>query len=283
MAGNDRLTETHERLVEAISALTSGEDWQRMLDLAGRFHRYSTANIMLVLAQRPDASRVAGYRMWQSLGRHVRKGEHGIMIFAPCVSRTRPVDEHDERDGPELVRVLHGFRVAHVFDVAQTDGEPLPEVAPELLRDDAPASLWDRLVAQLSASGFQLLREDCRPANGVTHHLTKTVVVRPDLAPAQATKTLAHELAHTVLHDGSSYRDGCRGRVEVEAESVAYLVCSAAGLPSGSYSFPYIARWADGDVDAVRNTAERVIGCARRILAAAGITDGASLGNTPAD
>jgi len=182
------------------------------------------------------------------------------------------VNEEEERTQPKLAQVLRGFRAVHVFDVTQTDGAELPEVAPVLLEQDAPSMLWDRLTAMLSASGYQLLRADCRPANGTTHYLARTVVVRPDLSPAQAAKTLAHEIAHTMLHDGTEYGKGRRGVVEIEAESVAYLVCAGAGVDTGGYSFPYIARWAGGDIDAIRKTAERVITCARTILTATGLS-----------
>ena len=140
-----------------------------------------------------------------------------------------------------------------------------------MLEGDAPRELFERLAEQVRAGGFNLLRGDCRPANGTTHFLARTVVVQKDLAGAQAAKTLAHELAHTLLHHGDEYRQGCRGRVEVEAESVAYLVCQAAGVPTGRYTFPYVARWADGDVELVRSTAERAVTCARGILERAGL------------
>ena len=199
---NDKLTEMHDRLAKAVESLVSGEDWKKMLELSRRFHTYSANNVFLILAQRPEATRVAGYRTWSSLGRHVMRGERGIAILAPCVYRARPLDENDERDHPELAKVLRGFRVVHVFDVAQTDGEPIPDVAPVLLQDDAPASLWQLLADQVTSQGYELSRGDCRPANGTTNYATRTVVVRDDLAAAQATKTLAHELAHVMLHGG---------------------------------------------------------------------------------
>jgi antirestriction protein ArdC len=270
MAGKDRLSEAHERLTAAVESLVSGEDWQQLLALAARLHRYSPNNCMLIRAQRPDATWLAGYRRWQALGRQVRKGEKGVAILAPIVSRRRPVDTDDETERPGLVRVLRGFTFAHIFDASQTDGPPLPDVAPALLDGDAPAELWEHLAAQVAAEGFALARADCRPANGVTDFFARTVVIRDDVAGAQAAKTLAHELAHVLLHDGTDAA-GCRGRAEVEAESVAYLVCTAAGLDTDGYSFPYVASWAGGDPDAVRATADATIGCARRILAAAGL------------
>jgi len=229
MANKDRLTEAHERLTRAVESLVSGEDWQQLLILAGRLHRYSANNCLLIRAQRPDATWLAGYRRWQALGRQVRRGEKGVSILAPIVTRRRPVDSDEETEAPGLVRVLRGFTVAHVWDVSQTDGPPLPEVGPVLLEGDAPAELWDRLASQVVAAGFALRRADCRPANGVTDFGGRTVTVRADVDGAQAAKTLAHELAHVLLHDGTENGSGCRGRAEVEAESVAYSLIWTGG------------------------------------------------------
>jgi hypothetical protein len=215
---------------------------------------------------------VAGYRRWQTLGRQVRKGQQGIAILAPCVQRSRPVDDQEEVERPEVVRILRGFRVAHVWDVSQTDGDPLPDVTPVLLAGEAPVGLWDSLAAQVAEVGYKLLRGECGTANGRTDYLTRTVTVRDDVDDAQAAKTLVHELAHVWLHDPE---DGIhhRGIAEVEAESVAYIVCHAAGLVSDDYSLPYVAGWAGGDPAMVRTTAERVLGAAGRALGAAGLLD----------
>src|SRR5207249_4796746 len=145
---------------------------------------------------------------------------------------------NDSDDEPRPV--LRGFKIAYVFDIDQTDGEPIADVRPVLLDGHAPAGLWDSLAAQVVAAGFDLQRGDCRPANGRTDYAARTVTVRTDVTDAQAAKTLAHELAHVLLHDGSAYALGCRGLVEVEAESVAYVVASAAGLPTDAYSLPYV-------------------------------------------
>ncbi len=270
MANRDKLEKTHDRLMRAVASITSGEDWRRMLDVAGRFHTYSPGNVFLVLAQRPDATRVAGFNTWRKLGRQVKAGEHGIAILAPCLYRAHRGDGEVAEDAEES-RALRGFRVVHVFDLEQTVGQPLEEVAPVSLAGDAPAELWERLAAQVAAAGFHLLRGDCRPANATTHFHSRAVVVGTHLSPAQACKSLCHELAHVRLHDGGEYARGCRGVTEVEAESVAYLVCSAAGLPTEEYTFPYVALWAGGDVKMVRQTSARVIGCAREILRESGL------------
>lgn len=119
-----------------------------------------------------------------------------------------------------------------MFDIAQTDGEPLPDVAPALLTGEAPVDLWDGLAAQVTGRGYRLERGECRGANGYTDPTSGTVRVRGDVDDAQAVKTLAHELAHIEcghVEKLPTYAT-CRGRWEVEAESVAYVVPAAAGM-----------------------------------------------------
>jgi hypothetical protein len=165
--------------------------------------------------------------------------------------------------------VLRGFRVTHVFDVSQTDGKPLPDAGPSLLAGGSPRGLWDRLADQVHGAGFTLDRGDCGTANGYTDHTRKHVRVRDDVSPAQASKTLAHELAHVLLH-GPDEPARERNVAEVEAESVAYVVTGAAGLPTEGYSVPYVASWSAGNSDVVREAAARVLSTARHIIERAG-------------
>ncbi len=295
-ADADKVTALHTRLAEQVAALRSGADWRAWLQVARRFHAYSFHNILLIGAQRPDATTVAGYRAWQALGRQVDKGERGIGILAPVIRRPRqdrgssdpqhPDDkakpaeagagEPDGRPGR-----LAGFRVAYVWDVSQTSGRPLPEQPrPQLLAGDAPPGLWESLTGLVAGRGFTVERGDCGQANGITDFTRRTVRVRGDVDDAQAVKTLAHEAGHVLLHDPTD-RGGptavttaglCRGTVEVEAESLAYLVAAAHGLATDDYTFPYVTGWAAGITgtppeQAVRDTAGRVLGAARTVLA----------------
>lgn len=263
----DKLEEAHRLLTDAVDALVSGDDWARMLDTAARFHRYSANNIMLILMQNPDATRVAGYRTWQALGRQVRKGESSLRILAPVAYRAKDVDD----DGNETVRAgIRGFTTVGVFDISQTDGDPIADIVPEFVTDD-PGDLWDRLAVQVVAAGYTIERGDCGGANGRTDPTTKTVRVRDDVPDGQAAKTLVHELAHIALgHVDSLWSYAmCRGTCEVEAESTAFLVLHLAGIDAGGYTFPYVAKWANGDTDLVRKTADRVIKAARTITGAA--------------
>jgi antirestriction protein ArdC len=267
----DRLDQLHRRLNAEVLGLISGADWQAMLDVASRFHRYSARNVFLISAQRPDATRVAGFHRWRALGRHVRRGESGIAILAPCLYRGEPVNEPDDAgDARRAPSVLRGFKVAYVFDESQTDGAPLPEVRPRLLRGDDTAHLWSGLADQVTAAGYTIHRGFCQGANGVTDFAARSVRVRADVDDLQATKTLCHELAHVLLHNPE--HGGVASNVaEVEAESVAYVVCQAAGMATTDYSLPYLARWSRGDAGLITATTERVLGTARNVLAAMGI------------
>lgn len=294
-----KIAALHEQIGAQVEALIADPAWRAMLDTATRFHAYSLNNQLLIAlgaaAQGFMPSRVAGFTTWKALGRSVVKGSRGLAILAPCTYRTTPAAsglQNTEQDsggrdatpanaaavgggqetaGPEAhpgARVLRGFRVAHVFDITQTEGEPLPEVRPQLLTGDAPAALWDALAAQVTAHGYTLSREDCGETNGLTDPTARTVCVRPDVDAAQAVKTLAHELGHLEcghVADGYDYR-GCRGRAEAEAESVAYIVTAWSGLDADAYTVPYVAGWSGGDAAVVRAAATTVTAAARRIL-----------------
>ena len=285
-AGPDRVELVHAQLRDAVAALTTGPAWQAMLRTAARFHTYSPNNVLLIGAQRPDATCVAGYRTWQSMGRQVRRGETGVVLLAPMRSRKQleitgvpgdamqpqgsPADDRPVPEPATRPHTVRGFRPVTVFDIAQTDGPELPVVRPTLLTGDAPPALWFGLAGQVTAAGFQLERGDCGPANGITDHAAHTVTVRPDLSPAQAAKTLAHELAHVLLHEPADRPAGLdRAAAEVEAESVAYVITQAHGLVSDEYTVPYVAGWAGGDPVRLEQTATRVLACAKTVLAAA--------------
>ena len=264
---SDVVDHLHDQLRDSLAELVTSEDWQRALAVAARFHDYSFANTRLIWAQSLargfTPSRVAGYRAWQELDRQVRKGEKGLQILAPVVRKVTPEDSTEEE------RRVVGYRVVHVFDIAQTDGEPLPEVTAALVDGELPAD-WSHVTSQITEAGFGFqVADDQRlgEANGITDWRHRDVVVRASLPGAQRFKTAVHELAHVRLHEPESGdRPTCRGIVEVEAESVAYVVCAALGIDSAGYSLPYVASWSGGDVTKVTATANRVVSCARGVL-----------------
>ena len=284
----DKLEALHYQLIEAVADLATSDGWARMLVAAARFHDYSPSNILLICAQRPDATHVAGIRTWNSLGRRVNKGEHGIAILAPCIYRAAPgevatVDQRPESPAttpaPDTLeptagtdgapRQLRGFKVVHVFDVTQTDGEPLPDAGPAHLTGTGPDGVWDHLAGLVHDDGYRIERGHCGlGANGYTDFTARVVRVRDDVEPAQAVKTLAHELGHIRADHEHRFTDyatsaACRGQAEVEAESIAYLITAQAGLDSASYSVPYLASWSGGDIDLLRQSMATVITVAR--------------------
>lgn len=256
-------------LEAGIDRLVTSDEWHRYLATAAKFHHYSFGNILLILAQRQDATQVAGFHKWIDLGRHVRKGEHGIWILAPI---TRKVE--DDETGETSYRLV-GYKSVPVFDISQTDGEPLPEPA-HLLTGDAPEGLYKRLVNIASDLGFPVEDSDTGQANGVTYYATAEkdarIAINPDREPLHRAKTLAHEIAHAILHGPEHKLDLDRGQIELEAESTAFVVLATLGIDSGDYSFGYVTGWADAEQDAdkartkIRASAARIQAAATQIL-----------------
>jgi antirestriction protein ArdC len=250
------------QLTEGVEKLTNSEEWTRYLDVQLRFHRYSFGNCLLIALQRPDATRVAGFHRWLELGRHVQKGEKGIGILAPIVHRLKVEDaDGEERTIESAPRC---FRVVHVFDISQTQGDDLPEVPCHRLEGDGVA--YDELIGYAQSLGFQVTVGGLPgETNGMCSHATKTITVRAGLEPAQQTKTLAHEIAHALLH-GPGF-EGNRNQAELEAESVAYIICSTLGLDSAQYSWGYLASWG-ADPNAIRQAGQRIQRTVEKILVA---------------
>ena len=255
----EETTKLAERgLAELNAALQQGasDTLTRYLDVLARFHHYSFGNVMLIASQKPDATRVAGFHTWKSLGRWVKKGEQGIAILAPMVGRKR----RDDTDGN--VRQLFGFRVVHVFDVSQTEGAELPEFAG--IHGD-PGKGVRRLEGIVADYNIQL--EYDFPGCGVLGvSRDATIVVRPDMAPAETFAVLAHELAHELLHQQTGRgQEVSRTVRETEAEAVAYVVCHGMGLETTTRSSDYIQLYR-GDIatlseslDLIQKTAATLI------------------------
>ncbi|MBX3099508.1 MAG: ImmA/IrrE family metallo-endopeptidase [Salinibacterium sp.] len=286
----DRLSELHERLSEAVTALTTGADWQRAAVFAAKFRSRSFGNSLLIWVQHqaafaegrvpePEPTFVAGFKQWQQLGRNVLKGQSGHVILAPVTARfaqlpsggqPRRLARGEQPRPGEVVRSgMVSGKAVHVWDVSQTDGAPIPvHPAPVLLSGHAPAGLWAGLAGRVAAAGYTLTDAESAAAiggaNGVTNFTARTVQVRADMQDAARVKTLAHELGHVLLHDPQEDAGPPhRGIGEVEAETVALMLCATYGLSTEDYSVPYVASWAsrvDGvePADLVRTLGEKV-------------------------
>jgi antirestriction protein ArdC len=260
----------HATIAEQVEELRDSEAWTRFLQFAQAFHRYSLGNLLLILAQRPEATHVAGYRTWQKLGRQVRKGERGIRIFG---GRDITETVEDDKTGEEKEQRRTRFFPVSVFDMGQTD--PVdpdaddPSTLAHRLTGGDPLGIFEAVADYLTGQGWTVEREAIAgETNGyTTTDGTRRVVVDADLSPAQAAKTALHEAAHVILHadeDPAEYVEH-RGVKETEAESVAYVVAGTLGLDTAAYSIGYVAGWSRCDVETIKDTAVRVLRAAHRL------------------
>jgi antirestriction protein ArdC len=265
----ERTAELMQQLDAGVQAIQTGDDFKRYLHTAARFHKYSLNNVLLIRAQRPDATRVAGYKTWQALGRQVKKGEQAIYILAP---RPYAVKTQDAAGQEQIEREGIAFKPAAVFDIAQTGGEPLPTVEAPTLTGAADQATYAALVAFATSQGLTVTHHDPKTAGDDTHStymgyynpLRNLIFVRQG-APAQMLKTLIHELAH---HLDPELRQASRAECETVAEATAFVVAAHQGIDTGSYSFPYVAVWASRqDQPAMlKQVMGRVQGIAHQIL-----------------
>lgn len=259
----NRSAELIEQLREGVADLTTSEGWAAHLAVQAKFHRYSWRNCELIVMQCPNASHVAGFDAWRHMDRHVVKGSKAIWILAPMIAKDRDT-------GDSTVR---GFKAVPVFDISQTDGEPLP-ADPCALLAGSDGGIYPALVAFANALDYEVVdrtADELPPdANGLCQFECRRISIRVDREPAQRAKTLAHEIGHAILHDPKSRPDAMtRDLIELEAESVAFVVCAALGLVTDDYSFGYVATWVGADkVDAaIKAAASRIQKTADRILA----------------
>lgn len=267
-----------QSLDELGTALDSGESEQLVtfLECLSRFHRYSFGNVMLIAMQRPQATRVAGFQTWKKLGRWVRKGEKGIAILAPIVRKKKvDAEKDDARDESEqpAMKMAVGYKTVHVFDVDQTEGKPLPEF---VRVSGDPGDYIDRIRQQIGEAGIVLSTDVISGgADGVSRG--GSIVVRPGLSAAEEFSILVHEFGHELLHRGQRRNETTKKIRETEAEAVAFTVCRAVGLKTGTASSDYI-RLYNGSRETLQESLHHIRDCASRILD--GLFEGACDGDS---
>ena len=281
-----KVKEITDKLEEGLKELFESEKYKNYLSTMSKFHNYSFNNTLLIALQRPDATLVAGYQAWQkNFNRHVNKGEKGIRILAPAPYKIK--EERDkldpvtgevilDKDGmPQTEEVeikIPAFRAVSVFDVSQTDGEPIPELeAKELL--STVEGYEDFIKAVTFVAPVPISFEDIPgDSKGFFSPTEKRIAVQEGMSESQTLKTMVHETAHSMLHDKEVNKDILtpakdRNTKEVEAESIAYTVCQHFSIDTSEYSFGYIAGWSTGrdmkelksSLDTIRRTASELI------------------------
>lgn len=221
-----KITGYLEALALETDEARRSEAMHKYLEFSSKFHSYSPANVMLIMLSKSDATNVAGFHTWKKMNRFVKKGEHGIPIYAPMIRK----DDLDANDSP---KVLTGFRIVYVFDISQTTGDPLPP-APDWKSPEKNEELKNKLIAFATNNRIEVVFKDL---HGETQGVSMGGLINID--SSAGTKTLIHELAHEMMHqDGHCISD--RSIKELEAESVAYVVSKYFGL-EGLHSPNYIA------------------------------------------
>jgi antirestriction protein ArdC len=256
-------TEARDAIERAARALLTSDGWRRWAETRATFHDYSANNCMLIAMQCPEATQVAGFKAWQQLGRQVCKGEHAIRIMAPMVVKRRD-DEH----GEETDETITLFRAVSVFDISQTDGDPLPEPPCEPITGDSHAPYVAKLERFAQSIGYRVEYRPLEHNGGFCSQSEKLICVSTNKTSANGrVRTLIHELAHAV--GVPTYKEHGRADAEVIVETAAVIVCGSIGLDTSGESIPYIAGWGeDNDVEAIRRYAETVDAIARTLESA---------------
>lgn len=278
----DELHQITDKLEKGVKDVFQSDKYKQFLNVMAKFPRYSVNNTMLIMMQRPDAQLCQSFTGWKQMGRYVKKGEKGISILAPAPykiereqtkldEKGRPVFDADGEPVKEKVEVtIRAFKVVKTFDLSQTDGKELPTIGPSELVGNIEG--YPKLLQALQEISpvpvsFELIDGD---AKGFYHLEDKKIVVQDGMSEVQTIKTLLHEMAHQELHDKDNVpeaKDISRNGKEVEAESVAYVVCQHYGINTSDYSFSYVAGWSEGketpelkaSLDKIRQTASEFI------------------------
>lgn len=242
---NKYMEKLSDMLEQGLEVYATSEKYQDFLRTMSKFHSYSAQNCMLILAQNPEASFVAGYDSWKrNFNRYVMRDSHAIMIKSPCRYKTK-----DEDSGEEVERL--GFKASYVFDIsstAQIPGKPAVQLGVENLNGSVQ-NYSDMLLCLTTCADIPITYEKIKgKANGLyTEENEPHIVISDSLSELQTVKTLIHEIAHSKLHSSKKIekeaKKKTRDQKELEAESVAFIVCSYFNLDTSDYSFPYILSW----------------------------------------
>ena len=287
MANNieKQLKEISERLEQGVKEIFTSERYTEYLNTMSKFHNYSFNNTLLITMQKPEATLVAGYQAWQKkFNRHVKRGEKGIQIIAPTPVREKqeiekidpdtqePIIGEDGQPETEIVEmIIPRFRVATVFDVSQTEGEPIAELeVPELTGSVQFYDTFMQALQSVSPVPIRMMNVE-GDAKGYYHQTEKYIAIKEAMSNVQTMKTGVHEVSHALLHDREVMdAEGVlkdQTTKEVEAESIAYIVCNHFGLDTSEYSFTYIASWCESrdmkalkaSMDTIRKTSSEVV------------------------
>ena len=284
----EKLKEITDRLEQGIAELFDSERYKEYLKVMSKFHNYSFRNTVLIAMQKPDASLVAGFSAWKNnFERNVMKGQKGIKIIAPSPYKIKQemqkIDPHTQKpiigkDGKPVTEekeiTIPAYKVVSVFDVSQTEGKELPDIAVDELTGDVDR-YKDFFAALEKTSPVPIAFENIEGGSHGYYHLEdKRIAINEGMSELQTLKTAIHEIAHAKLHDIdlNAPKDEQQPHIdrrtrEVEAESVAYTVCQHYGLDTSDYSFGYVAGWSSGrELSELKSSLETIRSAAAEII-----------------
>lgn len=275
MASDEKVKELTQKLLDGVKQTFESGNYKKYLEFVSTFHDYSLRNTILILAQKPNASLVAGFESWKKRSRYVKRGEKGIAIFAPSkVKQKKNVPVYDEEgsqkfypDGSpvkeEKELTFIKFFVTNVFDVSQTDGEPLPQICNEL---QGTVDDYEKIFAAVkNISPFKIEFEPIYTGSkGYCDYDHSRIAIKMGMSNEQIIKTLIHEFAHATLHNNS---EKSREQKEIEAESIAFIVSNYLGVDTSTYSFDYVANWSQGmEIEQLQTVLENIQSAANQII-----------------
>ena len=265
---DEKTKQAFSMIEQGVKDVYSSESFKQYLSCLSKFHSYSLNNTLLILSQKPEASLVAGYRAWQTnFNRHVNKGEKGLMILAPVTTKEdRLMNKHDENGNVILdesgnpvqemrvVNLTH-FKTTTVFDISQTSGDPLPSLVHDLTGSSNEVKAIIQTIQSVCTIPieFKTETEDLSFMTGAKGYYSPKkdkIVINKDLEDLQTAKTLIHEYAHSILHKETDKNQSQR---EIEAESLAFVICDHFGIDTSEYSFGYIASYANKDYSELKS------------------------------
>ena len=285
-SSKDRLREITAGIEEGIKQLFDSEKYAQYLQTMSRFHRYSVNNVMLIHSQKPNATRVAGFNKWRDdFGRHVKRGEKGIQIIAPIFYKKKieEMKRDPDTDAPILDKdgkaifeekevKVPMFKVVSVFDVSQTEGRPLPELAANLTGDVKQFEIFMEALRRSAPVPIEFKPMD-ENMDGYFNEAAQNIAIREGMSEVQTVSAAIHEIAHSKLHNYEKAQAEAvagdenaeqpvkkdRRTEEVEAESISYTVCQYYGIETGENSFGYIASWSkDKELKELRASLETI-------------------------